>query len=167
MRFIAPTLAFLPLTVQSANIVLSNDDGWAEINIRTFYDALKAVGNSVIISAPADNKSGTGQQPILHALFPRHLELIDFDTIGATDIPPTPRYEPCEFNSCPVDSPPVGFNASNKDFNYVNSYPATSMHYGIRTLDPQCWGENYGPSTDIALAGFNVGGKDRRLLERK
>ena len=59
-----PEIFFLPLLLPSAaqgvNVVLSNDDGWAEINIRSFYNALTAVGNSVVLSAPADNKSGTG-----------------------------------------------------------------------------------------------------------
>lgn len=45
---------------EAKNIVLSNDDGWAEINIRVFYDLLTKAGNSVVLSAPADNKSGTG-----------------------------------------------------------------------------------------------------------
>ncbi|KAL9578167.1 MAG: hypothetical protein Q9212_005889, partial [Teloschistes hypoglaucus] len=57
-----PTLVvvgILPTIAQSANIVLSNDDGWAEINIRAFYDKLTRAGNSVVLSAPADNKSGT------------------------------------------------------------------------------------------------------------
>lgn len=43
------------------NLVLSNDDGWAEINIRTFYNALTAARNSVVLSAPAENESGTGK----------------------------------------------------------------------------------------------------------
>ena len=59
-----PEIFFLPFLLPSAaqgvNVVLSNDDGWAEINIRSFYNALIAMGNSVVLSAPADNKSGTG-----------------------------------------------------------------------------------------------------------
>jgi len=42
------------------NIVLSNDDGWAEVNIRVFYNALTKAGNSVVLSAPAVDRSGTG-----------------------------------------------------------------------------------------------------------
>ena len=53
-------LLFLPLVAQCINVVLSNDDGWAEINIRSFYNALTAAQYSVVLSAPADNKSGTG-----------------------------------------------------------------------------------------------------------
>ena len=50
----------IPLGALSTNIVLSNDDGWAEINIRTIYDSLAAVGYSVVLSAPAENQSGKG-----------------------------------------------------------------------------------------------------------
>lgn len=50
----------LPLAANAVNIVLSNDDGWAEINVRTFYNSLTAAGDSVVLSAPAENKSGSG-----------------------------------------------------------------------------------------------------------
>lgn len=51
----------LPISCACTNIVLSNDDGWAEINIRTFYNTLRAAGDSVVLSAPAENESGTGK----------------------------------------------------------------------------------------------------------
>jgi hypothetical protein len=59
------SLLLTPLAVQAINIVLSNDDGWAEKNIRVFYDSLTASGQNVVISAPADNKSGTGRNPTI------------------------------------------------------------------------------------------------------
>jgi 5'/3'-nucleotidase SurE len=138
----------LPTLSSPANIILSNDDGWAELNIRLFYSALTALNNSVVISAPADNESGT----------------------GSADLPATRRLTPCEFNSCPAGSPAEGFNQSERRWNYVNSwvliwipfwntliwylrYPVTSMRYGIQTLSPKFFG---GPP-DIAVAGFNVG----------
>ena len=63
-------LALLALAIPASaiNILLTNDDGWAEINIRTFYNALTAAGDSVVLSAPAENESGTG---ISSALDPR------------------------------------------------------------------------------------------------
>ena len=67
MRFTILVAALLPRFAECVNIVLSNDDGWAEINIRSFYNALTAVGDSVVLSAPAENKSGTG------ATLPHHL----------------------------------------------------------------------------------------------
>lgn len=59
---LAPLLSFglLPLLAKGTNVVLSNDDGWAEINIREFYYALTNAGDSVVLSAPAENESGTG-----------------------------------------------------------------------------------------------------------
>ncbi|KAL8700094.1 MAG: hypothetical protein Q9201_005643 [Fulgogasparrea decipioides] len=131
MRSFLLLLSALPLFAQSANVVLSNDDGWAEINIRVFYDMLTRASDSVVLSAPADNKSGT----------------------GSSDAPATPLTKPCEFNSCPTGSPAQGFNASNPRLNYVNSYPVTSMRYGIQTLSPKF----FGGKPDLAVAGFNVG----------
>ncbi|KAL8867255.1 MAG: hypothetical protein Q9174_005781 [Haloplaca sp. 1 TL-2023] len=128
---LALILSGLPFLASSSNIVLSNDDGWAEINIRVFYNILTQAGNSVVISAPADNKSGT----------------------GSSDAPAKPLTKPCEFNSCPTGSPAQGFNASNPRFNYVNSYPVTSMRYGIQTLSPKF----FGGKPELAVAGFNVG----------
>lgn len=54
---------FLPVAL-AVNIISSNDDGWAEINIRTLYDSLTTAGHSVVISAPAQDQSGTGRPPI-------------------------------------------------------------------------------------------------------
>lgn len=42
-----------------ARIIHSNDDGWAELYLRSFYDALINAGHDTVVSAPADNKSGT------------------------------------------------------------------------------------------------------------
>ena len=60
MYLIILVSTLFPLLVRCTNVVLSNDDGWAEINIRTFYDTLTAAGDSVVLSAPAENESGTG-----------------------------------------------------------------------------------------------------------
>lgn len=46
-------------------IVQSNDDGWAEINARTLFNSLAAAGNDVVLSAPAENQSGTGMYSAL------------------------------------------------------------------------------------------------------
>lgn len=135
-------LSQIPLVVlaaQAANIILSNDDGWAEKNIRVFYDSLTAAGENVVISAPADNKSGTGSMDATPS------------TVGSSG---------CEFNSCPAGSPAIGTNSSNTRFNYVNSFPVTSMRYGIQTLSPTF----FGGEPDLAVAGYNVGGKGRHNL---
>ncbi len=55
-------LSALPiLGAQGARILQSNDDGWAELYIRSLNGALNAAGHDVVLSAPADNGSGTGK----------------------------------------------------------------------------------------------------------
>lgn len=129
---ISTLISFLPLA-SAINIVLSNDDGWAEKNIRVLYDALTSAGEDVVISAPADNKSGS----------------------SSLDLPPTVVLTGCEFDSCPPGSPAYGFNSSMPQFNYVNSYPVTAMKYGLSNLSQSY----FGGEADLAVAGFNVGSK--------
>ena len=152
MHFGAVSFTLLPLTTLATNVVLSNDDGWAEINIRTFYNTLTAAGDSVVLSAPAENESGTGLQ---RSTTSSRAANSDQEQPGSLDAPAIPLLEPCEFNSCPTGSPAEGFNASNPRLNYVNSFPVTSMRYGIQTLSPKF----FGGAPDIAVAGFNVGCK--------
>ncbi|KAL9608357.1 MAG: hypothetical protein Q9167_006813, partial [Letrouitia subvulpina] len=73
----------------------------------------------------------------------------------SSDSPPTKLTQPCEFNSCPSGSPATGFNTSNPRLNYVNSYPVTSIRYGIQTVAPKYFGST---APDLAVAGPNVGG---------
>jgi len=124
--------ALLSSTAQALDIVLSNDDGWAELNIRELYNALTAENHSVVISAPAYDNSGKGSK----------------------DKPPTYLRAPGEFNSLPFGAPPTGFNQSQPRFNYVNSYPATSMKHGIDVVAPKFFDGN---KPDLAVAGVNVG----------
>lgn len=49
------------LAVQGVRIVQSNDDGWAENYARALQAALSDAGHDVVLSAPAENKSGTGE----------------------------------------------------------------------------------------------------------
>lgn len=114
----------------AVNIISSNDDGWAEVNIRTFFTSLGNAGYSTVVSAPAENQSGT----------------------GSSQKAPTALSDACEFNSCPAGSPPTGHNASEPRLNYVNSYPATSMQYGIKSVGPAI----FGGKPDLAVAGPNV-----------
>lgn len=78
MRFnsLATLLAALSLLAptRAINIVSSNDDGWAEANIRALFQSLTAAGHSVVVSAPAENQSGTGPcaQVLPNALLDTH-----------------------------------------------------------------------------------------------
>ncbi|KAE8354331.1 acid phosphatase precursor [Aspergillus coremiiformis] len=125
------SLALLPLAAQAVNILSGNDDGWAEKNIRTLYDSLTEAGHSVVISAPAENQSGT----------------------GSSDGEPKPLSEPCEFNSCSKGSPAVGHNATQPRWNYVNSFPVTSIKQGIESLSPTF----FDGKPDLVVTGPNVG----------
>lgn len=61
MKAALSLVALQVLAVQAVRIVQSNDDGWAELYLRSFNDALRASGHNVVVSAPADNKSGTSE----------------------------------------------------------------------------------------------------------
>lgn len=155
MRRLLAICSLVPLIAQCtscANVVLSNDDGWAEKNVRTFYKDLVASGDSVVLAAPAKNRSGTGTYSILSCTVEEDGSLKR--GTGSSDAPATPLVKPCEFNSCPAGSPAEGHDASNPRLNYVNSFPVTSMRYGIQNLAPKYFAE----APDIAVAGPNVGG---------
>lgn len=107
----------------AANIILSNDDGWAELSIRNFHDILTVNGHNVVISAPATDKSGSGSKDL------GSLELLDGDAYKLTT--------PCEYNSCQKGSTATGSYPSDVTINYVNSFPATAMRYGILRLAPK------------------------------
>ncbi|KAF8890691.1 survival protein sure-like phosphatase/nucleotidase [Infundibulicybe gibba] len=130
-------LSSLPILTQSTNVVLTNDDGWATAQIRAEYDALKAAGFKVVLSAPAVDKSGT----------------------GASTTTPTVLATSCEFNTCPVGSPAEGFNASDPFLNYVNGFPVDAVRYGIQTLAPKL----LGAKPDLVISGSNVGSKCSNL----
>ncbi|EJD00402.1 sure-like protein [Fomitiporia mediterranea MF3/22] len=121
------------LVLAQTKVLISNDDGWATANIRALYAGLRDEGLNVVLSAPAENQSGT----------------------GSLDLPPWQvGFSGCEFNSCPPGSPPTGQNASDSRLNYVNSFPATATRLGITEFGPQFFG---GGEPDIVLAGPNVG----------
>ncbi|KAM3414342.1 hypothetical protein BST61_g10989 [Cercospora zeina] len=125
-------LSILPTLSSALNILQSNDDGWAELNIRSTFTALTTAGFASIISAPAENQSGTSS---------RDAEPEDLGPQG------------CQFESCPPYSPAIGRNESEGRFNYVNSFPVTSTRHGIAVLSREFFG---GPP-DLAITGPNVG----------
>lgn len=138
-------LLIFTLCITAQNVLLTNDDGWAVAQIRAQNTALINAGFNVrikssfvrrhsltsvvlaqvVLSAPAENESGTSSKT-------------------AT---PTVLNETCEFDTCPVGSPPEGSDSSNRQFpsefhrdpyllvlgcgpslpparlNYVNSFP--------------------------------------------
>ena len=145
------TILFLicPLAISAINILLTNDEGWAEKNIRTFYDALTSSGHSVIISAPAEDRSASGKLPYLV----RYKLIILPSIIGSRDVAPRRVSSGCEFGSCPPGSPPTGFNSSEPRLHYVNSYPVTSVKHGINTVAQVIFGGN----PELVISGPNIG----------
>ncbi|KAI0077635.1 survival protein sure-like phosphatase/nucleotidase [Panus rudis PR-1116 ss-1] len=125
------TFLFSGVTVIGQTVVISNDDGWAEAQIRAQFNALDAAGFEVVLSSPAENQSGRGS-----------LSTTPEVVVGG-----------CEFNSCPPGSPAVGLNASDPRLNYVNAFPVDAARFGIETLAPQF----FGSPPDILVSGPNVG----------
>jgi len=96
MRCTPLLLVVSPLLASAFNIVVSNDDGWAEQNVRSFVKALSDTGFSAVLSSPAENQSGA----------------------SSSDSPPTTVGNGgCQYGSCPAGSPATGFNASNARLN--------------------------------------------------
>jgi hypothetical protein len=106
-------LSISAAAAQAINVVQSNDDGWAEINIRQQYESLTSAGFNSFISASAIDRSGT----------------------GSSDAPPTTVGSGgCEFGSCPAGSPPIGNNASMPRFNVSN---ITNTAYRVVSLSSE------------------------------
>lgn len=80
MRFeTAALLASLSLAgpAHAINIIASNDDGWAEVNIRALYESLTSAGHLTVVSAPAQDESGTGRLFSSSLPFPRLITAYD------------------------------------------------------------------------------------------
>lgn len=45
---------------RGVRVIQSNDDGWAEMYLRSFHTALVDADYDALVSAPADNESGKG-----------------------------------------------------------------------------------------------------------
>ena len=148
MRSFVLLAAALPLA-QGIRIVQSNDDGWAENNLRTLFDALAAAGQQTLISAPAEDQSGKGWCLCCDLLLQSLIKS------GSMDAPPTTvGANGCEYASCPAGAPGTGANATDPRINYVNSFPVTSIKNGIDVTAPKLWN---GAKPELALTGPNVG----------
>ncbi|KDN48658.1 hypothetical protein RSAG8_02645, partial [Rhizoctonia solani AG-8 WAC10335] len=125
--FGAPTI----VERDSLKVLVGNDDGWAEANIRAFHQTLAAAGYNAVVSAPVENQSGK----------------------GSSDSPAKVLTKAGQYNTVPVGAPAEGANSTDPRLNYVNSYPVTAIKYGIATLAPKF----FGGSPDIVVTGPNVG----------
>jgi len=116
---------------ESVTIIQGNDDGWGAAYIRALYQTLQDSGYTTAISAPANNKSGT----------------------GSLDATPQPLQEESDYGLLPAGAPATGSDPQDKYITYVNSYPVTGVKFGISTVAPALFG---GPP-GIVLTGINHG----------
>ncbi|POS73870.1 5'/3'-nucleotidase SurE [Diaporthe helianthi] len=132
--FTGAAVAALAVTgCQGIRIIQSNDDGWAELYLRSFHDSLLSGGHDAVVSAPAENQSGR----------------------SSLDADPARRTAACQYDSCPANTnAATGTNSSDTRLNWVNSFPVTSMRFGINSIGPSRWG---GAAPELAVSGPNVG----------
>ena len=57
------------LSANAVRILQSNDDGWAELYLRSLHDELMKAGHDVVLSGPAENKSGSSRWPPKSSMF--------------------------------------------------------------------------------------------------
>lgn len=67
---------------------------------------------------------------------------------------PVDRVKPCQFGSCPAGSMPFGQDPEHPDLNWVNTFAATAMDWGVEYFGPLLW-DGEGP--DLAVSGINFG----------
>ena len=68
MKTVAALAILQAFAVPGIRIVQGNDDGWAELYARSFEDALRASGHDVVLSCPAEDKSGSCTFPMPDSL---------------------------------------------------------------------------------------------------
>lgn len=122
------------LPAAALDIVLTNDDGFESLNIQTLFDALKAAGHDVIMSAPLRNQSGKS------------------GSVSALT-PITPLLARSEGGNIRAGSPGVGPTTIADDQYYVNGTPVAAVLYGIDVLAPEKWGR----IPDLVICGPNNG----------
>lgn len=102
-------LAAVLSSTSAHNFLISNDDGWATAQARAQFDSFVNAGFNVravvlfllclnliflkpILAAPANTESSTGTESTT----------------------PVPLQIPCQFDTCPVGSPAIGFDSDNR-----------------------------------------------------
>ncbi|KAG8894304.1 hypothetical protein FRC00_009147 [Tulasnella sp. 408] len=116
----------------SISILIGNDDGWAEANVRQLYADAQQAGNDVVLSAGA--KDGSGSSSVKWSFG---------------------KVKNAEYGSVEDGAPEAGFNKTDPRLNYFNGTPVAAIDYGSKELTKKFWG---GAKPDIVLSGPNVGG---------
>lgn len=137
LAIIAAFLFAAPLALAETHnprIVLTNDDGWANANIRVLFDKLVADAHYVVLSAPADDQSDAGSR----------------------STPEVNRTTPCQFDSCTAPAGPVGWNETSRRLNWVNNGPVGAMRYGMEQVSRRNWNSQ---TAELAVVGIDIGSK--------
>lgn len=118
------------LPKKSLNLLLGNDDGWAEANIRACYQVLKEQGHVPAISAPTEDMSATGD---------KRKDVENLKDEG-------------QYHSIPAGAPGYGCDPNDDHICYVNGYPVDAIDHGFS--NSSFFG---GKKPDLVLSGPNVG----------
>ncbi|KAF2454868.1 survival protein sure-like phosphatase/nucleotidase [Lineolata rhizophorae] len=123
-------------SVQATKVLLNNDDGWWEANLRETYRLLSAEdGFDVLLVAPVTGQSGTG---------------------GSAEYSEDPYLSyPGQYDSVPAGSPAVGHEPDNDRIWYYNGTPAACDFVAFDYVIPQIWGN--GTLPDLVVTGPNTG----------
>ncbi|KAK8153698.1 survival protein sure-like phosphatase/nucleotidase [Phyllosticta citrichinensis] len=123
-------------THRRANLLLTNDDGWAEKQFRVFYDELRRYGHNVIVSAPTRDKSKKGDKWQLGK------------KVG----------KGCQYDSCGHPSKGnIGVDKKDHSLHWVEGSAFASMVEGVNSTWPQHATNQSHPKLDMVLAGPNIG----------
>ncbi|MCA0241605.1 MAG: 5'/3'-nucleotidase SurE [Proteobacteria bacterium] len=126
-----------PGPARALNILMCNDDGLSAANARALKQRLVAAGHSVVLSAPADNQSGTGGA----ISFLRAVPPLTGKERGAVDL------------GLAAGAPGVGQAGDDADVHYVNGSPVMACLYGLDIVAQRKWKA----APDLVISGPNEG----------
>lgn len=127
----------LPAPAFAMNILLCNDDGISAANVRALKKKLTDAGHSVIVTAPADNMSGSGG----YIPFRQPIGTLKGTERSAVDL------------GLAAGAAGVGNDPRDADVYYVNSTPVASCLYGIDIVSQKKWQAK----PDLVISGPNEG----------
>ncbi len=137
---LAGFMGFSATQTFALNIVVCNDDSIAAAHVRAMKQKLVEAGHKVIVSAPADNGSGTGGA------------LAFLRPIG----PLTSTVRAVTALGIPAGSPGVGSDPSDADVYYVNGSPVAACLHGLDVAARKKWNAN----PDLVISGPNEAGSN-------
>ncbi|KAK7523900.1 survival protein sure-like phosphatase/nucleotidase [Phyllosticta citriasiana] len=132
-----------------ANILLTNDDGWAEKQLRVFYETLSNWGHNVYVYAPDKDVSKPGKVIADSLEYYR----IGDDNLGSWK-------GKCQYKSCQDANPKdvVGFNVTDPRLNWVRGSPIGALLYGVNETKKAFAAMNESHTElDMVLVGPNIG----------